>query len=227
MLDEKNERARQEDFSNKALPLNETALTRSSEQSHMIGSIDRRPKINSFVHIGPSKTGTTTIQRYSSTLVKHLLKDGYKMPWSNLDLELSSCDQVRCSNQVQFSTCFMASNIYNMNTFQDKIPFKEKYSCWPNLLQSGLEIANHNYSLFVSAETFALVNASGVMELSQYLLPWDNVTIAVTYRRYYEWLVSYYNELNKGDSWSAFKANTGIWNMPRVMLNLYPGIIDA
>ena len=79
MLDEKNERARQEDFSNKALPLNETALTRSSEQSHMIGSIDRRPKINSFVHIGPSKTGTTTIQRYFSTLVKHLLKDGYKI----------------------------------------------------------------------------------------------------------------------------------------------------
>ena len=214
MLDEKNE-----DFSNKVLPLNETSLTQSSEQSYMIGSIDRRPKINAFVHIGPPKTGTTTIQQYSSTLVKHLLKDGYKMPWSNLDLQLSSCDRVHCSNQVHFSTCFMASNIYNMNTFQDKIPFKEKYPCRPDLLQSGLEIANHNYSLFVSAETFALVDASGAMALSQYLLPWDNVTIAVTYRRYYEWLVSYYNELNRGDSWSAFKANATI--------KLRPSILDS
>ena len=218
MLDEKNERARQEDFSNK-VPLNETTLTRSSEQSHIIGSIDRRPKINAFVHIGPLKTGTTTIQQYSSRLVKHLLKDGYKMPWSNLDLELSSCNRVHCCNQVHFSTCFLSSNIYKMETFQDKIPFKEAYPCRPDLLQSGLEIANHNYSLFVSAETFSLVNASGVMALSRYLLPRDNVTIAVTYHRYYEWLVSYYNQLNKGDSWRAFKANATI--------KLRPSILDS
>ena len=214
MLDEKNERDFQEDFSNK-LPLNET-LARLSEQSRFIGSIDRLPKMNAFVHIGPHKTGTTTIQEYSSRLVKHLLKDGYKMPWSHLDdKELSSC------NQVRFATCFLSSNIYKMNASirRHKIPVKEVYPCRPDLLQSGLEIANQNYSLFISAETFDQLHASNVMALSRYLLPWDNVTIAVTYRRYYEWLVSYHNQLSKGDSWRVFEANATI--------KLRPSILDS
>jgi hypothetical protein len=79
----------------------------------------------------------------------------------------------------------------------------------------------------VSAETFAAAEANGVAELKSYLdQSWSNVTIVATYRRYYEWIVSYHHEVNRikqsiagATLWQAIQKNE--------TERIYPGIQDT
>ena len=132
------------------------------------------------------------------------------MPWSRIELEKETYGSKRdraSSNQVRFATCFVKSGIRKMNVFLPKIMITKMFPCQKDLLQSGREVAKDGHSLLVSAETFDHLNDSEVKALSEYLHPWETVTIVVTYRRYYDWLISYHNQLSKfgPQNWVVFQ----------------------
>ena len=59
-----------------------------------------------IVHIGPSKTGTTTIQRQTKIQAEQLLLDEYEMPWRNLLQRNEGNKKLYRSNQFNFASCF-------------------------------------------------------------------------------------------------------------------------
>jgi len=160
------------------------------------------PKIlNAVIHIGPYKTATTSIQTYSGRLYQNLAQDGYEMPWKHLQLQLKKLGKDATKRkipewwckQMYFALCFYQS----VPTHRMKKESAEE--CNRELFNAGVEISqkNHN-SLLVSAEQFSNVEIEGVEKLHEYLSNrWDNVTIVAAYRRYYEWIVSFYNERQK------------------------------
>ena len=158
------------------------------------------PVLHAVLHIGPHKTGTTTIQEISRQLVGTIVQDGYDMPWNHMD---DKTHLRLIQNQVQFTTCFIdASSAYN-----------RIYPCTSKeLLQSARDIAKQNHSLLISSETLSQ-NVTGLSKLAEFLTPWEHVTIVVSYRHFYDWILSYHNSMTKRlGSWEnckdKFKANT-------------------
>jgi len=149
-------------------------------------------KTHAVIHMGIHKTGSTTIQVRSEKLKEQLKKDGYEMPWvlfENLwGAEYSKIQKKRklviWSNQVRFATCFRLPNEKE----------RQKYPCESDLLLAGLEIAERKSNIFITSEVFDRLESTGIKLLSQYLSHWDDTTIIVYYRRYYDWLGSLFNE---------------------------------
>ena len=158
---------------------------------------------NAVVHIGPHKTGSTTIQEHSLALQTHLLSDGYGMPYAHTFTDGKKIHEPWC-NQVNVATCF----IHNANH-----PEKRYFPCRNDLLQAGLDIGHRlNNSILLSAETFSSLEEEGVAALHDYLHPtWENITIIAYYRRYYDWIVSCYSEssrLSFAQAWHIFQQNS-------------------
>ena len=158
--------------------------------------------MNAVVHVGPHKTGTTTIQTYSKLIANELLQDNYEMPWMRIYNQTHDIKD-HWPNQAHVATCFITTP-----TNGEKLAFP----CREDFLQAGQEIAQQHHSLLITAETLDLLDLyahdlNEVQMLSQYLSPWQNVTIVVSYRRYYEWLISYHNELSKKVKFDVFRAN--------------------
>jgi hypothetical protein len=156
---------------------------------------------HAVIHIGPYKTGTTAIQQYSVELVHELAKDNYEMPWAYLKKKLTLQRQRGkefvppwWSKQMYFALCFF------QGVPETRSRSENATDCRHELLDSGNEIADINKnSLLISAEQFSNTELEGVSSLHQYVSNrWDNVTIVATYRRYFEWIVSFYNEKYRG-----------------------------
>ena len=161
--------------------------------------------LNAVIHIGPYKTVTTAIQQYSHKLVKELAQDGYEMPWSHLQMKIRDKHGLTTHlkgktvpgwwcQQTVFATCFF------QNVPTNRMMLESPAMCEPEILDAAAEIAQQNKnSLFVSAEQFSNTEIEGVEALEEFLSNrWNNVTIVATYRRYFEWIVSFYNERWKG-----------------------------
>ena len=94
-------------------------------------------------------------------------------------------------NQVEFAACF----IHPYDNFENvRVSTKP---CAPKLLLSGLEIGAAQRNLFLSAEAFDKMDDDGVNALAAYLSIFDEVKVALFYRRYFEWLPSLDNEVRK------------------------------
>lgn len=152
---------------------------------------------HAVIHIGPHKTGTTTIQSLSKVHFKELRKDGYEMPWKNLN-SLTYSKYVKNpskdGNQAQFGSCFLSGK-------GASTPVK----CQRELLFSGLEIAKRRKNLFVTAEAYSKFESSEIESLSDYLGSWDSVTIVMTYRRLYDLLQSWWNQVSKAKVFKELK----------------------
>ena len=143
--------------------------------------------------MGIHKTGTTSIQFLSSDLQNDLKKDGYEMPWIvNKNFRMGDSEKImhHFAPQVHFSSCFVP-----LDNIERQIN-----PCVPELLLSGLEIAKSKKHLFVSAESFSGIDEDGLGALSTYLSNWKDIYIIIYYRRYYDWLISNYNQQIKGRS---------------------------
>ena len=219
-------------------PQIETHHLHTNAHAHPFERLEKQqtadPIMNAVVHIGPHKTGTTAIQQYSTQLIHQLAKDNYEMPWSHLNSILQTSQTFDTNhplrghavpNQVSFATCFLqTNNPLKMNAFMTKnTTVKDVFPCRKDLLQSGHHISQQNHSLFVSAETFDHLNIDGVAALSEYLRPWSNVTIVASYRRYYDWLISYHNQLSKGDSVEVFQKNS----TDKLRPSIYDALCDS
>ena len=111
-------------------------------------------------------------------------------------------------NQVQFATCFLDAGV------------SRTYPCSKELLQLALDIAKQNHSLLISSETLSSnelsvneITSDGLSKLAEFLTPWEHVTIVVSYRHFYDWILSFHNEVSKKfGRWEnckdKFKANT-------------------
>ena len=141
---------------------------------------------HAVVHMGPHKTGSTTIQFQSEHLQDHLKLDGFEMPWSVMR-ERTKRETFGTSgrNQLRFAFCF--SSFFK----------KHIEKCNPKLVDYGRDIAARDKNLFVSSEQFSFINDTGVEELAQYLSQWQKQTIVLFYRRYHDWIVSGYNQDTK------------------------------
>jgi len=147
-----------------------------------------------IIHMGPHKTGTSTIQLASNKYIEQLRQDQYEMPWAvNREKFRENSTVSRLNqNQVNFATCFIPT----------EDPARKRRPCDSDLLLSGLDIARRRKNLFVSAETFDKIDLAGLGMLHSYLSQWDNVMIVISYRRFYSWLASVYNQQTKGRSLS-------------------------
>ena len=166
---------------------------------HMEETIEMEKKkkhvSRAVIHMGPHKTGTTTIQegfdRANNVPLSNFLSlDRYKMPWNEIQSNQghrSNKGLQAMHNQVNFATCFL----------KESRPIADLYPCDHNLLLEGSAIASREDNLFISAETFAHVDSDGFKLLASYLSQWEEVKIIIFYRRYYEWLLSACNQMYK------------------------------
>jgi hypothetical protein len=88
-----------------------------------------------------------------------------------------------------------------------------KFPSRNDLLQAGLDIGHRgDNSILLSAETFSALEEEGVAALHDYLHPtWENITIVVYYRRYYDWIASYHSEVFRRSftqDWHIFQQNS-------------------
>ena len=128
------------------------------------------------IHMGTHKTGSTSIQEFSKRAAKYLESDGYHMlgfqDHQNLDIE--------------FTACFWENQVLHGKP------------CDSQLLLRGLEIANRNENIFVSAEPLWMLSPQALKKLDAYFSRWDEVVIIIYYRRLYDYLGSMYNQMVKG-----------------------------
>jgi hypothetical protein len=97
------------------------------------------------IHMGIHKTGSSSIQSFLQRNVESLLSDGYKI--------LGSENYIR--DNVNFAACFVEG--------------KHGYSCDPQLLLLGLEIAYQNDNIFVSAEPLCSMSTQAMKKLAAYI----------------------------------------------------------
>lgn len=160
--------------------------------------------LTAIVHIGPPKTGTTSIQSWTKVLLQQLTDDGYQLPWH---LRLLKEEQMKTNtsyiipnlkratsvlrlhtphNMVQIASCFMNTN---------RIP--SRY-CQPVIFDEIINISKNGKNLLLTAELFATFHKNEVKSLYQHLSKYyQNITIVMYYRRYSDWSVSQYYEWNK------------------------------
>ena len=124
------------------------------------------------IHVGPHKTGTTAIQLALRKIP--LEEDNY--------FARTSFPKTR--NDVRFATCFLPKTHLS----------SRRHSCdksYYDLLKSQWTTGQN---VLTTAEAFDYPEID-LESLRNYFKPWDNVNIIVYYRRYYDWLGSYYNQL--------------------------------
>ena len=132
---------------------------------------------HAVVHMGVAKTGTTTIQTQSISLKESLKLDSFEMPWA---VKRQKPGEGPMPQMKSFADCFL--------------PFDSGFKCNPDLLQYGSEIAARNQSVFITSETFARIDETGIDKLIEYLSQWPKHTIVIFYRRFHDWTASFYKQ---------------------------------
>ena len=171
-----------------------TAVSHSNPNISIMNEekIEISTKIRAIVHMGPHKTGTSSIQDASKKFQNELLKDGYEMPWTiaiedpNVRNRKPNAWIRQAHNQVRFAKCFIP---------QEKS--ENKFPCIEDLLSAGHEIAKKRENVLISTEFFDEIDAAGIDKLMTYLSRWDEVKIVIYYRHFYSWIYSDYNQLVK------------------------------
>ena len=109
------------------LSLETTAPSAAASRSHAV------------VHMGPHKTSSSTIQRLSAIYAGQLWEDGYEMPWMANEHRWGDGNKFLkiVENHVEFSTCFLRPFVKE----------REIFPCVPELLLSGLEIAQQKNNI--------------------------------------------------------------------------------
>ncbi len=169
---------------------------------------EHHQKSHAVVHMGIHKTGTTTIQRISSQV--YLTLDGYEIPWNINEEKNSRVGEGEAMELYETSYGMQKSLQFNHANFASCFcsPSERRiYPCDPDLLLSGLDIAQRKRNIFLTAEKFTSIDSQGLDFLSSYLSRWDEVTIIIYYRRFHSWIGSFYNQ----DTKYRKLADTDLW----------------
>mmetsp|Transcript_24165 Transcript_24165/g.48174 ORF Transcript_24165/g.48174 Transcript_24165/m.48174 type:complete len:408 (+) Transcript_24165:22-1245(+) len=156
--------------------------------THKTHCPQNRPVTRAVIHMGPHKTGSTTIQEFAHHHIDLLRKDGYEMPEVDNAEKNARGKTESHPNHVHFATCFVSPKNGGLRTV---------YPCDPDRLLHGLDLAAKGHNVFLTAEPFNDMDQEGIAMLKSYLSHWSDVTIMIFYRRYYDWLPSVFNEIQK------------------------------
>jgi hypothetical protein len=144
-----------------------------------------------IIHVGPHKTATTSIQALSAIMHKYINADGYEMPWGLIATNISAVNKERYVNLNQFNL---------VSCLQDIEPLWPEAKCNLALVEAVNIIGRRKQSLIVSAEELSRTNLVKFDRLYDLLVPYygiNNIRIVVYYRRFYEWLYSYWQQFAK------------------------------
>lgn len=176
---------------------------------------DKSDKPVFFLHVGPHKTGTTTIQNSFDTNPE-LHKDNYVF------LGMRNPPHIRDTWGVRAGLkAFRGEN--NTNNFLTRLE-KELES------PKNLIVSEENFSIMLDAKD---EQGNHFFQLLKSLLKDRNVVVAVGYRRYHEWLVSLYNERHKNHNQRQtfvrwYRKNDGgfryVMNLYRVMTTYFDNV---
>lgn len=158
----------------------------TNEQQSGDGSV-----MTAIVHIGPHKTGTTSIQAYTAILHDELGKDNYEMPWALLAHDLQHVNAEPYINLNQFNL---------VSCLQDIKELWPEAKCNPALIDATSKIAASKKNILLTAEEFARTDIVHIDRLKSLLKPWKNVKIVAYYRRFCDWLFSYWHQFAKYQS---------------------------
>jgi hypothetical protein len=159
-----------------------------------------------ILHMGPDKTGTTTIQKFLQKHAKMLLqKDGY-------DATLSRGSNNRERNRLTnyFMSCFIppkkqAGRACKPEFWEERLAkirdighnSSSSASSFPGAASTTTTTTN----LILSTEEFrwSTLRSRKWRDFITYLTRYFRVRVVLVYRRYFEWLPSRYNEEWKGN----------------------------
>ena len=151
------------------------------------GSSSHHNKTTALIHMGPHKTGTTTLQAYSKTFINQLKEDGYHLPfdWAPDDVSKRLTVVRDQRNAMSFASCFLNSP----EAMRNQDPCAHEY------VRAGANIAAEGKSMLVTSEGFSLLGDHALKSLATYATAsFDEVIVVVFYRRHFEWFVSFFNE---------------------------------
>eukprot|EP00551_Chaetoceros_affinis_P000803 CAMPEP_0203661638 /NCGR_PEP_ID=MMETSP0088-20131115/59716_1 /ASSEMBLY_ACC=CAM_ASM_001087 /TAXON_ID=426623 /ORGANISM="Chaetoceros affinis, Strain CCMP159" /LENGTH=469 /DNA_ID=CAMNT_0050524325 /DNA_START=100 /DNA_END=1509 /DNA_ORIENTATION=+ len=154
------------------------------EQSQLQQSTSELPV--AVVHVGPHKTGSTTLQQFLVSKENILRTDNYQMFWSG--------------NRKR--TSFLA------HCFVDKEE-PEWYGCSEEVTRQSPLTREHVLAIFRAVLDGALDNGQNIIMSSEefdrlsfdvaafrsYLVPGFRVHIVISYRRFYDFIISFYNQM--------------------------------
>lgn len=161
---------------------------------------NRKKKLFFALHIGPSKTGTTTIQKDSAedpNFTRALQNDNtiYVGKFAPKSVKKSFEAALECTDRVinTTATSINGSRVMNFSETQQRI----KEECWGghdtrNMIQSNIIDSNEQYSTDDKLLHEDIIPR--VKKIFIDYLDYDEIIIIGSYRRYALWLQSAYNE---------------------------------
>jgi hypothetical protein len=173
----------------------------------------RQEKPSLIIHVGPHKTGTTTIQTDAAEyFTAALAKDKYVYLGKASERRESRTIDNSIQNTLRSFGCVhrvLVAQGANQMQNSTKIPV-----CWKTLLKELEHYRQRNISIILSDEdlshdslfTRGVYSIPGYFDiLSRALIGW-NVTIVIGYRRYAEWAMSSLKQLQAG---TCFRKQSG------------------
>jgi hypothetical protein len=138
--------------------------------------------LTAVIHIGPMKTGSSAIQESLGDVVPEIETiDHYE------DAGFAMDDGIEAYHMIG---CFRS----------DAVPYTGgpyfEISCHPDALNQVRRVADRNHNLIITAE-YLTDPKTDLKALKQFLQPWSHHKIVAYYRRYYDWLLSFHNQVNK------------------------------
>lgn len=156
-----------------------TTTTMVNSNNNMNSNTGNINNYTAVIHIGPLKTGSSSIQDEMRRLINELHHDHYEIPTTSID----EYDM----GELRF--CMVDGPKHDLCN----------YGQYNKLLELGGTNGNGPLSnLLISAESFSFPDTN-ITQFQQLLKPWgnNNVVIVMYYRRYYDWLYSSWNQNQK------------------------------
>ena len=219
-----------------------TAQLSSSKEAAIVSS----DKAKLWIHVGPPKTGTTTIQSELAALQPELNRDGYQYSsgvFVQNNQQRYFFDQT-CQKQlaqVRFEvlasppdTNVTSSKERQLRLYQSLV----QVPCWKqrlDLLKSWSEQGKRHVILSNEAIGFRWIHYQGLSQpthadwisIKATLEPLYDIHVIVTYRRYYDWLVSSVNHQNR---WVPSHPRRNKWpgrpQNGKPLISLYPAMLN-
>jgi hypothetical protein len=160
------------------LPLEQSSLA-ASIANNTFAQEDNKQKPILFLHVGPHKTGTTSIQN-SFNVNPVLSKDNYFFLGMRNPARIRDTFGVRAGLREFRNT--------KSHAFLERLRRESQRS------NKNLILSSEDFSLMLNARD---IHGTHFFTLLQQALPRHDIQVAVGYRRYHEWLVSLYNEIHK------------------------------
>ena len=165
--------------------------------------------MNIILHIGPAKTGTTSIQSFLNSAQQELLSDSFLYP-SKGRPEAGVSYQVKINERDARSRRFASKKgphiahhllAWTLAGTNQNITAK---SCWSDTLNE-IESVNPK-TVFISSEDFAWLS-EGQLQTLRALLKGYSVKVLIYFRNPFNWLLSRYNQtVKKGRYHRSFRA---------------------